>query len=164
MAMEAAKNGWSLKDASAWNVLHSNGRPVFVDLLSFDKSPPSRMWRAYGQFVRHFVLPLLLYRTGGLTPPEIFLMHRDGITPERAYESLHGLGLASLTALEHVVLPKLLAGAGGRRIATEASHKPRRDATEIAAELQISTLLRLRRDGYEAQAGRGTVVIRVEAV
>jgi len=145
IALEATRNGWTLKDASAWNVLYSEGRVVFVDLLSFERTVPTGMWRAYGQFVGHFVLPLLLYRHIGLTPPEIFLIHRDGITPVRAFESLHGVRLLSATAIEHVLLPKFLARAGSRLIAAQTVNKPRIVNVQIAAAMPIATLRRLRR-------------------
>jgi 2-polyprenyl-3-methyl-5-hydroxy-6-metoxy-1,4-benzoquinol methylase len=143
IALEAARHGWILKDASAWNVLYSQGRAVFVDLLSFDKQEPTGTWIAYGQFVRHFLLPLLVYRNLGITPPEVFLADRDGVTPERAYRLLHGLRLMSATALEFVVLPKMLARAGGRLIATQSTRKPRTFGAAMGAGLLMSTLRRL---------------------
>jgi len=145
VALEAARNGWTLKDASAWNVLHSRGRAVFVDILSFEPSESTRMWRAYGQFVRHFILPLLVHRKAGFIPPEIFLPHRDGITPERAFEVLRGFRLFSGTAIEHVLLPKLLARAGSRLIASQSKDKPAVASADIAATLPVRTLQRLQR-------------------
>jgi SAM-dependent methyltransferase len=143
VAIEAVRNGWMLKDASAWNVLYSGGRSVFVDWLSFDRQPLTGTWIAYGQFVRNFLLPLLLYRKLGITPPEVFLTYRDGITPERAYEWLSGLQLTSATALELVVLPKWLSRAGSRRIAVESTRKPRAVDPALAGELLLRTFVRL---------------------
>ena len=145
LALVGARNGWTLKDASAWNVLHSDGRAVFVDLLSFDRQALTGMWRAYGQFVRHFILPLLLYRKVGLIPPEVFLPHRDGITPEWAFGYLRGTRLLSMLAIEHVFLPKVLAGAGSRMIARQRAVKPRVLDADIASHLAFNTLLRLQR-------------------
>jgi SAM-dependent methyltransferase len=72
-----------LKDASAWNVLFSGARPVFCDLLSFVPLR-ERNWWALGQFVRHFVLPLLLSRRRGLRSHQSFARWRDGMPPESA--------------------------------------------------------------------------------
>jgi SAM-dependent methyltransferase len=145
VALEAAAHGWTLKDASAWNVLFSRGRPVFVDLLSFEKQQPTGTWMAYGQFARHFVLPLLLYRKLGLTPSDIFMTNRDGISPEHAFQLLGRLRAMSPTALEFVVLPKLLAPAGSRLIASESTHKSRHFGVEMGTQLLLSTLRRLQR-------------------
>jgi 2-polyprenyl-3-methyl-5-hydroxy-6-metoxy-1,4-benzoquinol methylase len=145
VALEAAQHGWMLKDASAWNVLFSLGRPVFVDLLSFDKGEPTGTWIAYGQFVRHFLLPLLLYRKLGFTPPDIFLTNRDGVSPERAFEWLGSPRLVSPLVLEFVVLPKLLSRAGSRLVASESNRKTRVLDVEMSRELLLRRMRRLQR-------------------
>jgi SAM-dependent methyltransferase len=130
LALEAVENGWVLKDASAWNVLFDRGRAVFVDFSSFDRQPASGTWIAYGQFIRHYLLPLLLFRNLGLTPAEIFLTHRDGITPERASALLPGLRRWSPMGLELVSLPNWLAGAGSRRLSAEGGRTARQPGHE----------------------------------
>jgi len=144
IAIEAAEHGWILKDASAWNVLHSRGRPVFIDVLSFERQQAAGPWMAYGQFVRHFLLPLLLHRKLALTPPEIFLLHRDGVTPERAYQLLRGLDLVSLAAFEMIILPRLLSRSGSRKIAAEGSRSANRDPA-LGLALLLGAMRRLQR-------------------
>lgn len=56
----ALKYNMILKDASAYNVQFLNGKPIFIDTLSFDKYDEGKPWGAYGQFTRHFLAPLLL--------------------------------------------------------------------------------------------------------
>ncbi|MFC1737060.1 SAM-dependent methyltransferase, partial [Candidatus Hydrogenedentota bacterium] len=46
----ALKFGMSLKDCSAYNVQFFNGKPVFIDTLSFEKHPEGQPWVAYRQF------------------------------------------------------------------------------------------------------------------
>ena len=145
IAIEAAQQGWILKDASAWNVLHSKGRPVFIDFLSFERQQPTGSWIAYGQFVRHFLLPLLLYRKLAMTPPEIFLTHRDGMSPERAYQLLRGLDLVSVSVFELVVLPNLLSRSGGRMIAAQNRGKPRVFDASMGLPLLLGMFRRLQR-------------------
>jgi SAM-dependent methyltransferase len=145
VAIQAVQHGWMLKDASAWNILYSRGRPVFVDLLSFEPFEATGNWLGYGQFVRHFLLPLLLHRELGITPAEVFLAGRDGITPERASRLLQGLQRASLVALEFVVLPKMLSRAGSRRLGSQGTRKPRTFDRDMAGELVLGTLRRLQR-------------------
>ena len=52
--------GMILKDATPYNVQFLNGRPVFIDTLSFEKYDPSLPWIAYRQFCESFLFPLLL--------------------------------------------------------------------------------------------------------
>ncbi len=56
----ALAHGFSLKDASAYNVQFHNGRPIFIDTLSFDRFTEGQPWAAYNQFCRHFLAPLAL--------------------------------------------------------------------------------------------------------
>lgn len=90
MQRDAVEAGFDLKDASAWNVLFDGTRPVFCDLLSFT---PLRMrrWWAFGQFARHFLLPLLVARRRGVHGHQAFRVWRDGMPPDVA-RSLIGPG------------------------------------------------------------------------
>lgn len=54
------KNNFLLKDASAFNVQFLNGKPIFIDHLSFGLCEKYAVWPAYGQFCRHFLAPLVL--------------------------------------------------------------------------------------------------------
>lgn len=77
---EAVDAGHDLKDASAWNVIFDGGRPVFCDLLSFLPLQDHRWW-AMGQYVRHFLLPLLISRERGMRGFQSFVVWRDGVPP-----------------------------------------------------------------------------------
>ncbi len=52
--------GMILKDASAYNIQFKDGRPIFIDTLSFDKYEEGKPWIAYRQFCQHFLAPLSL--------------------------------------------------------------------------------------------------------
>ncbi len=58
--LSALEKGMSLKDASAYNIQMYRSRPIFIDILSFEKYPEGKPWTAYRQFVMHFLGPLLL--------------------------------------------------------------------------------------------------------
>jgi len=58
--IEAMKHGVYLKDASAYNVQFHNGRPIFIDTLSFEKYQEGKPWVAYRQYCQHFLGPLAL--------------------------------------------------------------------------------------------------------
>jgi SAM-dependent methyltransferase len=81
LSEDICQHGYELKDASAWNVLFVQGRPTFCDHLSFDRIDKAPWW-AFGQFVRHFIFPLLLSKYRGLRGHESFKMARDGLQPE----------------------------------------------------------------------------------
>jgi hypothetical protein len=52
--------GMTLKDASAYNIQIDQGRPIFIDTLSFEEYREGAPWVAYRQFCQHFLAPLAL--------------------------------------------------------------------------------------------------------
>lgn len=78
--------GMGLKDATPYNVLFRGPKPVFVDLLSFERRDPGdSTWLPYAQFQRTFVLPLLVDKHFGIPIHQTFSVHRDGLEPEEVY-------------------------------------------------------------------------------
>jgi hypothetical protein len=73
------EKGFSLKDASAFNVTFHNGKAVFIDTLSFDFYEENTPWRAYKQFVTHFFGPLLLAHFHGSEVLKLISNFIDGI-------------------------------------------------------------------------------------
>lgn len=57
----ALRAGMVLKDASAFNIKFQNGKPLFIDLLSFEKRLDNSPWQGYRQFCKHFLASLALY-------------------------------------------------------------------------------------------------------
>lgn len=105
---EALAAGWILKDATPLNVLFRNSRPIFVDILSFERRDPrSSIWLAYGQYVRTFLLPLLMNRTLGW-PLALSLFKRDGYEPTDCYTALGWPARLSGAAFWPITLPTLL--------------------------------------------------------
>ena len=54
------ERGLSLRDATAYNIQFQRGRPILIDTLSFEVTPPGKPWIAYRQFCQHFLAPLAL--------------------------------------------------------------------------------------------------------
>lgn len=54
------ERGFSLKDASAFNVTFYNGKAIFIDTLSIEPYKKNEPWRALQQFEMHFFSILLL--------------------------------------------------------------------------------------------------------
>jgi hypothetical protein len=59
---ESVAHGFILKDATPFNVQFHNGKPVWIDTLSFEVYEPSKPWVAYRQFCECFLFPLYLGR------------------------------------------------------------------------------------------------------
>lgn len=78
------QNGWSLKDATAFNITFHKGAPVFVDTLSFDPYVEGEPWRAYKQFIMHFLAPLVLARYYGNDMLKLLQQYIDGIPLQKA--------------------------------------------------------------------------------
>lgn len=75
----ALKRGMSLKDASAYNIQFLNGRPIFIDTLSFEKYKTGKPWPAYSQFCQHFLAPLALMSYGDLRYSQLSRIYIDGV-------------------------------------------------------------------------------------
>jgi hypothetical protein len=75
----ALAHGMSLKDASAFNIQFRNGRPVFIDTLSFEQYPQDRPWVAYRQFCQHFLAPLALISHADHRLGQLFRIFLDGV-------------------------------------------------------------------------------------
>ena len=71
--------GMSLKDCSAYNIQFFNGKPIFIDTLSFEKFEPNKPWIAYRQFCQHFLAPLALMSCKDIRLNQLFKIHIDGI-------------------------------------------------------------------------------------
>ena len=56
----AAAAGFTLRDASAFNVQFVRGRPILIDTLSFEPATEDEPWLPYREFCEQFVAPLAL--------------------------------------------------------------------------------------------------------
>jgi SAM-dependent methyltransferase len=141
---EALTNGLILKDATPLNVLFADARPVFVDILSFEpRDPSATLWLAYGQYVRTFLLPLVMHRKLGW-PLALSLFKRDGYEPADCYAALGWRQRLSRDAFWPVTLPALL----DRRRSPQTAPKhpqPHSQDPEVSLRVLRRTLHDLRR-------------------
>jgi len=150
---QALAAGWILKDATPLNVLFNGPRPILVDFLSFERrdstSQDSRssLWLAYGQYVRTFLLPLLMDRLLHW-PLSLSLFRRDGYEPAECFAALPWRSRLSRAALWPITLPTLLerrkSGLAPQNSA-EPPMKSRIHTPEVATHILRRTLKDLRR-------------------
>ncbi len=114
-------HGFTLKDASAYNIqfdLTDRGpAPVFIDITSIEAAPPRPLWMASNQFIRHFALPLMLYRNFGHDYRGDFIADLEGVDPEAAYRLAGPLRRWIPPYLFLVTVPYLLRDLERRRAA-----------------------------------------------
>jgi hypothetical protein len=142
--------GFTLKDASAYNIqfdLTDRGpAPVFIDITSIEGAPPQPLWMAYNQFIRHFALPLILYRQFGHDYRGDFLSDLEGVNPEAVYRLAGPLRRWFPPYLFLVTVPHLLRNLEAKRAAEferpaaqHANHDRERDRyilTRLVRRLQ----------------------------
>jgi hypothetical protein len=100
LTLEIARRAWDagfhIQDASAFNVVFRNGKPTMVDLGSF-RPGHTPYFLAYGQFCDHFLNPLVLAST-------------TGVSVRAGWHSLEGLPAPTVRSLvrSRLIRPGLL--------------------------------------------------------
>jgi len=100
----ALLKGMTLKDASAFNIQFAEGKPLLIDILSFEKYVEGSPWHAYGQFCRHFIAPLLL---ASFIDPRLLILTKDyldGIPLDLVSNMLPVRAKANMLYLMHIAL------------------------------------------------------------
>lgn len=82
------KHDMILKDASAYNIQFVGTKPVFIDLLSFERWKENSPWKAYKQFCQHFLSPLALMSYVDFRFYELSKLFIDGIELDLASKLL----------------------------------------------------------------------------
>lgn len=100
----ALKHDLSLKDASAYNIQFQDGKPVFIDTLSFEAYEEGKPWVAYRQFCQHFLAPLVLAARADVRLPQLLRVHVDGIPLDLASRLLPSTSWLSPGILAHIHL------------------------------------------------------------
>lgn len=106
---KAMEHGMILKDATPYNVQFHNGRPVFIDTLSFEMYDETKPWIAYRQFCECFLYPLLLEKYTGISTHHWLTMHPDGIPATMVASLLPFKSRFNAGVSLHVFLPASVA-------------------------------------------------------
>lgn len=79
LQQSALDAGFSLKDASAYNIQYHEGKPVLIDTLSFETYAEGQPWAGYRQFCQHFLAPLALMACCDPRLGQLTRQHLDGV-------------------------------------------------------------------------------------
>ena len=143
LASQAFDAGWTLKDATPLNILFIGARPVFVDVLSFERrNPKSTVWLAYGQFVRTFLLPLVAENLLSW-PLQATIFSRDGYEPGTIYRALGPMQRLSPKLLDVVTLAALFEKKSGESSKSGANGSSAQRDPELATHILHRRVKRL---------------------
>ena len=102
--LEALAAGWTLRDATAYNVQFRDAKPILIDSLSFAPLEDGAPWIAYRQFCEHFLAPLALMARTDVRLSRLLRADPDGIPLDLAAELLPWRTRLNLGLLSHVHL------------------------------------------------------------
>jgi hypothetical protein len=98
------ENNFTLKDASAFNITFHEGKPIFIDTLSFDFYQENNPWLAYKQFIMHFLGPLVLTKYFGQDHLKTLSQNLEGISLQKLSQLLPLKSYFSPTILTNIHL------------------------------------------------------------
>ena len=75
----ALEYGFTLKDASAYNIQFKDGKPILIDTLSFKRYVEGEAWIGYRQFCQHFLAPLALMSQKDVRLNQLTKVFLDGL-------------------------------------------------------------------------------------
>lgn len=101
----SVERGMILKDATPYNIQFRNGKPVFIDTLSFEKYVETQPWVAYRQFCQMFLFPLFVDNG-----QKLLSVYADGIPVDLTAKFLPLKSWFNLGTLLHVHLQKGIKG------------------------------------------------------
>lgn len=102
--LAALERGFTLSDASAYNVQFQGVSPVFIDHLSLRPYTEGEVWTAHRQFCMQFLNPLLCHSVLKFAPNALFRGSLEGIEPEFLAPLLPLRSKLSWTVLVHVAM------------------------------------------------------------
>lgn len=102
--LRALDAGFTLKDATPFNVQFRGAEPVFIDVGSFERAAPGEPWAGYRQFCQTYLYPLLLSAHRGIPHQPLLRGAIDGIAPRDFVRLLSLRDLFRPGVLAHGVL------------------------------------------------------------
>ncbi len=94
--------GMILRDASAYNIQFSKGKPQLIDTTSFGVYREGDPWTAYRQFCQHFLAPLAIMSYTDVRLNQLQRIYIDGIPLDLASNLLPFRSKFNLSLLTHI--------------------------------------------------------------
>lgn len=154
LQIQLLEHGYSLKDATAYNIQFVNGRPIFIDLPSIERPARLDVWYALGQFGQMFTYPLLLSRHNGWDLRSYFLGELGGRDLVQVTRSLGPFSRWLPRNLLDVTLPGLLHGRfeQGKTNNGDYKHKNTKADAQLINLKRIRKKIRRLADGYRPRS------------
>lgn len=106
ISIYALQFNMSLNDASAYNIQFIGAKPIYIDVLSFQKYQKGQYWTGHKQFCEQFLIPLLFKSKLNLSANAIYRGNLEGISREFLIKSLPFFYRFSWPMLMHIYLPE----------------------------------------------------------
>ena len=139
----AVRSGWTLKDATPYNIQWSGARPVFIDVPSFVPRDHDEYWEGYRQFCSMYLTPLLLTAHLGILFQPLLRSCLEGIPPEEAARYFYGLRRFKRGVPSHIWFPATVEKRMRRRSGTARSPAARRVQSTTSLLALLEDLRRL---------------------
>ncbi|MFT7675164.1 MAG: ribosomal protein L11 methylase PrmA [Gammaproteobacteria bacterium] len=139
------ENGWTLKDATPYNIQWTGSRPAFIDIGSFQPWIEGEPWVGYRQFCSMYLTPLLLRAHLDIDHLPLMRSCIDGIPPTEAIKYFRGMKRFEKGVLSHVYFPASVENSIAKRERDDApaqQRNPRRHSTAMVIGL-VQSLARL---------------------
>ena len=104
----AIHDDMTLKDATPYNVQFMSGRPVFIDVASFETLQAGSPWAGYRQFCELFLFPLMLQAYRNIAFQPLLRGSIDGVSVQTAARLFGVLDRLRRGVLTHVWLQSKL--------------------------------------------------------
>ena len=132
-------DGFTLSDATAYNVQFVGTRPVFIDHLSVLPYDPATGWAGQRQFAMQYLGPLLLWSKRGIAPNGWFRGSLEGIAPEELAPLLRLRDKFSFNVLAHILGPAAVHRSQLKRGLGDSAPKPR-ELAKARLEAMLNSL------------------------
>ena len=137
LAKASTTFGLILKDATPFNIQWLDGKPVFIDTLSFERYDASKPWIAYRQFCESFLSPLLLMHYSRQPLQSLLLAYPDGIPLSTTKSLLPWRSKFSFYTYLHIHIHQRLAS----RVKAKEAQRQDKQAVRNFSEKKLHNLL-----------------------
>lgn len=108
LLLAAFEEGWTLKDATPYNVQFIGSRPIFIDTPSFVPRSSGEPWSGYRQFCMLNLYPLMLQIHKKIPFQGLLRANLDGISPIEARRYLGGRSKLVPSVFLHAGFPAMM--------------------------------------------------------